>query len=105
MASASSLRASGSILPCTSSQRPAAFALHAVGDSVTTVDLSLFQVVAGLTYALPRCTERALQAAPSVRALHAAVARRPRIAAYLQSPRRIPFNRSGIFRHYPELDA
>jgi glutathione S-transferase len=27
------------------------------------------------------------------------------LAAYLASPRRIPFNESGIFRHYPELDA
>ena len=29
----------------------------------------------------------------------------PRISAYLASPRRIPFNNEGIFRHYPELDA
>jgi glutathione S-transferase len=38
-------------------------------------------------------------------ALRDAIARRPRIAAYLQSPRRLPFNEDGIFRHYPELDA
>ena len=37
-------------------------------------------------------------------ALHARVAARPRIAAYLASPRRIPFNEQGIFRHYGELD-
>jgi glutathione S-transferase len=37
-------------------------------------------------------------------ALHGRVAGRPRIAAYLTSGRRIPFNQSGIFRHYPELD-
>ena len=30
--------------------------------------------------------------------------KRPRIKAYLASERRIPFNESGIFRHYPELD-
>jgi len=36
--------------------------------------------------------------------LHARVAARPMIAAYLQSDRRIPFNENGIFRHYPELD-
>jgi glutathione S-transferase len=30
---------------------------------------------------------------------------RPRIAAYLASPRRIPFNDQGIFRHYAELDG
>jgi glutathione S-transferase len=29
---------------------------------------------------------------------------RPRIAAYLASKRRIPFNEDGIFRRYPELE-
>jgi glutathione S-transferase len=29
---------------------------------------------------------------------------RPRIRAYLDSDRRIPFNEEGIFRRYPELD-
>src|SRR5690606_5862848 len=60
---------------------------HLVGDDVTYADLSLFQVVAGLTYAFPRCMARVLPAAPHVKALHEAVARRPRLAAYLNSPR------------------
>ncbi|HEX6157341.1 MAG TPA: glutathione S-transferase, partial [Burkholderiales bacterium] len=30
---------------------------------------------------------------------------RPRLAKYLASDRRIPFNQQGIFRHYPELDS
>jgi glutathione S-transferase len=38
-------------------------------------------------------------------ALHARIQERERIAAYLASERRIPFNNDGIFRHYPELDA
>jgi glutathione S-transferase len=33
------------------------------------------------------------------------VAQRPRIAAYLGSGRRVPFNEEGIFRHYAELDV
>ena len=37
-------------------------------------------------------------------ALASNVGARPRIAAYLNSPRRVPFNESGVFRHYPELD-
>ncbi|TMB52797.1 MAG: glutathione S-transferase, partial [Deltaproteobacteria bacterium] len=37
-------------------------------------------------------------------ALRDRVAARPRIAAYLASPRRLPFNQDGIFRRYPELD-
>jgi glutathione S-transferase len=41
---------------------------------------------------------------PGLAALHERVAARPNIAAYLESPRRIPFNDRGIFRHYPELD-
>jgi glutathione S-transferase len=38
-------------------------------------------------------------------ALHDRVAARPRVAAYLRSERRIPFNQHGLFRHYPELDG
>jgi glutathione S-transferase len=37
-------------------------------------------------------------------ALHDRVMERPSIAAYLASPRRLPFNQQGIFRHYPELE-
>jgi glutathione S-transferase len=36
--------------------------------------------------------------------LHARVADRPNIKAYLSSERRIPFNTDGIFRHYKALD-
>jgi glutathione S-transferase len=42
---------------------------------------------------------------PRLIKLRDAVAKRPRIAAYLRSERRIPFNEWGIFRAYPELDA
>lgn len=75
-----------------------------VGADLTYADLSLFQLVGGLHYAFPKATAAALQAAPHVRQLHDTVARRPRIAAYLASERRIPFNEDGIFRRYPELD-
>jgi glutathione S-transferase len=68
-------------------------------------DLSLFQVVAGLRYAFPRATARLGRDFPRVVALHDRVAERPRIAAYLASDRRIPFNEMGIYRCYPELDA
>ena len=33
------------------------------------------------------------------------IAQRPKLAAYLSSERRIPFNEQGIFRRYPELDG
>lgn len=76
-----------------------------VGARLTYPDLSLFQVVEGLRYAFPNAMRRLERQLPRVIALHDRVARRPRIAAYLASPRRIPFNESGIFRRYPELDA
>ena len=77
---------------------------HLVGRSLSYVDLSLFQVVAGLDYAFPRTMARMRPRHPLLAALHRRVAERPRIAAYLASERRIPFNEYGIFRHYPELD-
>lgn len=74
------------------------------GRRLTYADLSLFQVVEGLRFAFPRTMKRQERKAPHVVALRAAVAARPRIAAYLASERRIPFNQMGIFRRYPELD-
>ena len=78
---------------------------HLVGARLSYPDLSLFQMVAGLRYAFPRAMARLERRIPRVVALHDRVAARPRIAAYLASERRIPFNEEGIFRHYPELDA
>ena len=78
---------------------------HLIGTEVTYPDLSLFQIVAGLRYAFPDRIGALMPQYPGVAALHDAVAARPRIAAYLASDRRIPFNQHGIFRHYPELDG
>ncbi len=77
---------------------------HLIGNRLTYPDLSLFQIVAGLRYAFPRAMARLEKKHRRVTALHDAVAARPRIAAYLGSDRRIPFNEDGIFRRYPELD-
>jgi glutathione S-transferase len=76
-----------------------------VGGRLSYADLSLFQVVDGLLYALPRATQRVLKKTPRLAALHGGVPRHKRLAAYLASERRIPFNEEGIFRHYPELDG
>lgn len=67
-------------------------------------DLSLFQLVAGLRYAFPKATQRALLKTPVVLGLHERVSQHHRVAAYLRSERRLPFNEEGIFRHYAELD-
>lgn len=78
---------------------------YLTGRRVTTADLSLFQVVAGLYYAFPRLTKRLGKKHPRVIELHTRVAARSRVAAYLKSERRIPFNEMGIFRAYDELDG
>jgi glutathione S-transferase len=77
---------------------------HLVGRRVTYADLSLFQIVAGLRYAFPKAMTRLERKHRRVVALHDLVAKRPNIALYLASPRRIAFNEWGIFRKYPELD-
>ena len=76
-----------------------------VGARLTYADLSLFQVVDGLLYALPKATRRVLRKTPLVTALHAGVPRQRRLAAYLASERRLPFNEQDVFRCYPELDG
>lgn len=76
-----------------------------VGDECTHVDLALFQIVAGLTYAFPNVLREARATYPRVLGVHDRVAQRPNIAAYLDSERRLPFSEHGVFRHYPELDA
>ncbi len=76
-----------------------------VGRRLTYVDLSLFQIVEGLRYAFPKRMKRFEKKIPGLVALHDRVAKRPRIAAYLQSPRRIPFSQWDIYRYFKELDA
>jgi len=61
-------------------------------------------VVAGLHYAFPLASRKALRSRPRLRALHDAVFARPRIKRYAASGRRLGFNNDDIFRHYPELD-
>src|SRR5215469_9874950 len=78
---------------------------HLVGAKLTYPDLSLFQIVAGLRYAFPRMMARLEPRHAHVVGVHDRVAAGPRIATYLASDRRIPFNQHGIFRHYPELDS
>jgi glutathione S-transferase len=76
-----------------------------VGKRLSYVDLSLFQIVEGLRYAFPRRMKRFERRIPGLVALHDRVARRPRIAAYMASDRRIPFSQWGIYRYFKELDG
>lgn len=78
---------------------------YAIGGRATYVDLSLFQIIEGLRYAFPRAMKKYERKLRGLVALRDKIAERPRLAAYLASERRIPFNEMGIFRHYPELDG
>ncbi|QNR96546.1 glutathione S-transferase family protein [Stenotrophomonas sp. 169] len=69
------------------------------------VDLSLFQLLSGLDYMFPQRMRTLWPSLPLLAALKDRVEKRPGIAAYLKSERRVAFNTNGIFRHYPELDA
>jgi glutathione S-transferase len=76
-----------------------------LGARLSYADLSVFQVIAGLSYAFPKASAKFARKYRRLFALHERVLERTRIADYLASPRRIAFNNDGIFRHYPELDA
>jgi glutathione S-transferase len=74
------------------------------GGTLSYVDLSIFQAIQGLRYAFPNAMSRRAFRYPRLMALRDSVASRPRIARYLASDRRLPFNEMDIWRHYPELD-
>jgi glutathione S-transferase len=77
---------------------------YVLGRRLTYVDLSLFEIVEGLRYAFPKRMRRFEKKVPRLVAVHDRVAKRPRIAAYLASKRRIPFSQWGIYRYFKELD-
>jgi glutathione S-transferase len=77
---------------------------HLVGKTLTYADLSLWHLVEGLDYAFPRAMAGQLPQRKRTQSLAAAIPKRPRIKAYLESPRRLPFSAQDLFRHYPELD-
>jgi glutathione S-transferase len=77
---------------------------YLIGRACSYADLSLFQAFEGLRYAFPNGFKSLEKRVPRVAELAARVSERPRLAKYLQSPRRLAFNEQGIFRHYPELD-
>jgi glutathione S-transferase len=74
------------------------------GKQPSYADLSLFQIVEGSRYAFARWMRKHEREYPKLIALRDRVAALPRIASYLESPRRIAFNEDGIFRYYKELD-
>ncbi len=77
---------------------------HIVGRTLSYVDLSMFQLVAGLRYAFPETMTRRKRDCRRLIDLHERVMTHANVASYLASERRIEFNEDGVFRHYPELE-
>ena len=75
-----------------------------VGARLSYVDLSMAQIIAGLRYAFPSASRKALRSRPRLCTLHEAVFDQPRIACYVASGRRVAFNNEDLFRYYPQLD-
>ncbi len=75
-----------------------------VGRAHSYPDLALANLLEGLEYAFPRAFARDMSGRHYLAGLRQRIEERPRVAAYLASPRRIAFNEQGIFRRYPELD-
>ncbi|KAK3328537.1 hypothetical protein B0T19DRAFT_356418 [Cercophora scortea] len=75
------------------------------GGQLTYADLVLFQCVDGLKFMFPKAMAKLESKGEHAKvfALHKAVAARPRIKAYLESPRRQKYS-NGIYRYYEELD-
>ena len=78
---------------------------YLVGARLTYVDLSMAQTIAGMRYAFPKASRKALRSTPRLVEIHDRVFARPRIARYLASGRRVRFNNDDVFRRYPELDS
>ena len=78
---------------------------HLAGNSLSYVDLSMFQLIEGLRFSFPKTMARIERDYRGLVPLHDRIAARPNVAAYLKSPRRLPWNERGVFRHYPELEA
>lgn len=75
------------------------------GKQISYVDLSLAQIIAGLRYAFPVASKKALRLCPRLTALHETVFARAAIKRYVASGRRVAFNNDDLFRRYAELDG
>lgn len=75
-----------------------------VGRRASYADFSLFQIVEGLAYAYPKRWSSIAGDFPLLVAHRQRIADYPALRHYFRSRRRLGFNESGLFRHYPELD-
>jgi glutathione S-transferase len=73
-----------------------------VRNNLSVADLALFQLVSGIEYAFPTAFIKLIS--PELLQHQAHTRRLQPLKNYLNSSRRQPFNETGIFRHYKELD-
>lgn len=73
------------------------------GSKTTVADLTVFQVVDGLTYAFPKCMKRLEGGGEYENVFKLDREIREELKGYLESDRRRQYS-NGVFRHYPELD-
>ena len=78
---------------------------YMLGNSLSYVDLSMFQIMSSISYAFPNALVALAESLPRLHDLHDRIAVRPRIARYIASPARLPFSEHDLMRHYPELDG
>ncbi|MBI4814756.1 MAG: glutathione S-transferase family protein [Deltaproteobacteria bacterium] len=76
-----------------------------LGDAMTYVDLSMFQLHEGLSYAFPQSFVTFRARIPHLVSIVEAVRRLEQVQKYLSSERRLSFNQHGLFRRYPELEG
>ena len=76
---------------------------HMIGRTLSYIDLSAFQVIAGLRYAFPRTLQHIGARLPGLGSLARTCHPLIQTCQRIKFRERIPFNEYGIFRHYPEL--
>lgn len=75
-----------------------------LGKEILYVDLSFFQVLGGLIYAFPLFMSGLEKEFPKLFRHFERISMNSKLKSYLESDRRLFYNRTGLFRHYPELD-
>lgn len=78
---------------------------YMTGEAISVLDFVLFQTLEGLEYAFPNAMGQLRPEIPELLGLRQRVRTRPTLQAYLESPRRLAFNETGIFRRYDQLDS
>ena len=76
------------------------------GGRITYADIFFFQTLEGFAHGFPRAYRTLTDTFPHVYSYHNQILTQcPRLAEYMQGPKRIPFDKDVFFRKYPELNV